>query len=128
MLELPQLKDCERKSKMIAPSPGGKNSRPVFVIAGSLHQCLQWVKRENLDRNQCHYVSSSESLYGVRDVRVVWVGTFWNRSDFIEISQRVDHLVSIGWVMTDRNEIVNKGRKTGTKADPKTGTDSGALS
>lgn len=128
MLELPQLEDCERKSKMIAPSPDENKSRPVFIIAGTFAQAFNWAKREKLDQNQCHYVSSPESLYGVRDVRVVWVDTFWDRSDFLELCQRVDHLVSIGCVMVDRNEIVNKGRKTRKKADPKTGTDSGALS
>jgi len=69
---------------------------------------------------------SADSLQGVRNVRVVWIGTFWLRKDFAEICDTVDTLVASGMIVVDRNEVLNKGRKARKKTDTETGSAPGA--
>ncbi len=90
---------------------------PVLIIAGSIREAQRFAKREKLDDSRCFFVPSIVSFTGVRNVRVVWVGTFYLRNDFLDLCEVVDHLVSLGRVAVDRNEVVNKGRKTRKKND-----------
>lgn len=112
---------------MIAPAPDEQHSRTVLIIAGSLRQCLKWVEHEKLDKNQCRFVSCTDNLEGVRDVRIVWVGTFWERHDFDQLCSLVDRLVAAGMAVVDRNEVP-QGRKTRKKTNPESGANSGPLS
>ena len=89
-----------------------------------------WARREQLRPDRWRYVPDGrdDQLQGIRNVRIVWVGTFWNRRDFERISTLVDRLVGFGLVVVDRNEVVNKGRKTRPKTDTETGTSPGSAS
>lgn len=88
---------------------------PLVIIAGTYQQALRWVDRDGSER----FVIALDgaSIVSFRNVRVVWIGTFWERSDFLTISEDVDAMVAAGMCVVDRNEIVNKGRKTRKKTD-----------
>ena len=91
---------------------------PVRIIAGNHRQADDWARCEGLRPDRWRYVpDKSEALHGVRNVRIVWIGTFWNRSDFAAICEQVDWLVAAGHAAVDRNEVVNKGSKTRPKTD-----------
>lgn len=98
---------------------------PCRIIGGNYGQSKDWANREGLPAGRWRHVSSAESLYGVRNVRIVWVGTFWRRPDFGALCDRVDQLVALGEVVVDRNEVI-KGRKARKKTDSEGGTETGA--
>lgn len=88
---------------------------PLVIIAGTYQQALRWVDREGSER--FFIAMDGASIVSLRNVRVVWIGTFWKRSDFLTISEDVDAMVAAGMCVVDRNEIVNKGRQTRKKTD-----------
>ena len=102
---------------------------PVRIIAGSIHQAKDWANREGLKFESRSYVpdGSIRELEGIRNVRFVWIGTFWNRRDFDEVCKFVDNAVAMGIAVVDRNEVVNKGSKTRKKTEPEAGTEAGPL-
>lgn len=103
---------------------------PVRIIAGNHRQAEAWATREGLKPDRWRYIPQGRQdlLHGIRNVRIVWIGTFWNRIDFDEISGFVDNAVAHGLAVVDRNEVVNKGSKTRKKTDPEAGTPAGPLS
>lgn len=88
---------------------------PILVIAGDIEQALFWVK----DNQPPKFLIAQDGaeIIRMRNVRVVWIGTFYERDDFQTIGEDVDAMVSAGMAVVDRNEIVNKGRKTRKKTD-----------
>lgn len=103
---------------------------PAWIIAGNQLQARQWATREGLNRNRWRYVPDSrlENLHGISNIRFVWVGTYWDRRDFVEVCNFVDTLVACGHAVVDRNEVVSKGSKTRKKTEPEAGTEAGPLS
>ena len=103
---------------------------PVRIIAGNHRQAEEWATREGLKPDRWRYVPDSrlENLHGLKNIRIVWVGTFYDRRDFNEISEFVDARVRQGWFVVDRNEVQNKGSKTRPKTEPEAGTETGPLS
>lgn len=110
---------------MIAETEQRTPDLPLRIIAGNHRQAEDWARREQLRPSSWRYVPDVASLHGIRNVRIVWIGTFWDRRDFQEISTFVDHSVSRGLSVVDRNEVKNKGSKTRTKDDTETGPSSG---
>jgi hypothetical protein len=130
LLALPQFKDSPGKSEVIAEVEQRTPDLPVRIIAGNHRQAEAWAAREGLKPDRWRYVpdGSARELEGIRNVRFVWIGTFWNRRDFDEVCKFVDNAVAMGIAVVDRNEVVNKGRKTRTQTEPETGTQAGPLS
>ncbi|MCA9011526.1 MAG: hypothetical protein KDB01_17360 [Planctomycetaceae bacterium] len=89
---------------------------PLVIIAGTYQQALRWVDREGSER--FFIAMDGASIVSLRNVRVVWIGTFWERDDFLTISEDVDAMVAAGMCVVDRNEIVNKGRQARKKTEP----------
>lgn len=103
---------------------------PVRIIAGNHRQAEAWATREGLKPDRWRYVpdGSTRELEGIRNVRFVWIGTFWNRRDFEDVCKFVDAAVRWGIAVVDRNEVVNNGSKTRTKTDTENGNQAGPLS
>jgi hypothetical protein len=121
-----QLEDCQRESKLIAEVEQRTPDLPQLIVAGNAWQAAQYAAREKLPPKSWRYVATPDSLLGASNRRVVWVGTFWEHRHFDRICQEVDQLVRLGFVVVDRNEVVNRGSKTRPKANPETGTSAGA--
>lgn len=119
MLAVPQLEDCQGESEVTCETDQRTPDLPLRVIAGNHDQAEAWANREGIRQDCWRYVvdGSDEALRGVRNVRVVWIGTFWNRRDFDKIATLVDELVSKGAVVVDRNEVRNNGRKARKKTE-----------
>lgn len=115
---MPQPKDRHGKH-VIAEVEQKTPDLPCRIIAGNHRQAEDWARREGLRPDRWRYVAdgAADTLHGIRNVRFVWVGTFWNRNDFSEICKFVDDAVAWGIAVVDRNEVVNKGRKTRPKTD-----------
>jgi len=103
---------------------------PLLIVAGNYTQAETWARSQQIPRNRWTYVANVKRFDGVKNRRLVWIGTFWERSDFHEVSQWVDVGVVFGYLIVDRREIARRkhGRKTRTKADPEAGTSPGAVS
>jgi len=56
----------------------------IFVIAGNLDQYKNYI-RDKAGDNHYVYVSRYESLHGFRDIHGVFIGTWRDRSDIIQI-------------------------------------------
>ena len=117
VLVVSQFENGLRKQKMIAPCESATPDRFVYIIAGNLFEARSYAKRERLELRKTVFVSSVDSILGARNVRVVWVGTFFERRDFLQLCDMVDGLVYSGMALVDRREVVNKGRKARKKND-----------
>lgn len=103
---------------------------PARIIAGNFLQAEAWATREGLKPDRWRYVPDGDArvLHGLRNIRIVWIGKFWKRRDFLEVSDFVDARVRQGWFVVDRNEVVNNGSKTRKKTDTENGNQAGPLS
>jgi len=83
----------------------------TFVIAGNNHQAKHWIDENikkrykagetSLTLSDYVYVSSPEKLKGISDPHGVFVGTWYERADMLEVIQTLRHCTRV------RNEKLN---------------------
>ncbi len=66
-----------------------KNIRPLFVIAGNQREAETWAQRCYLAPAAWRYVSSVQRLASRRRVTYVLVGSYYRRSDWPELRERL---------------------------------------
>ncbi len=72
----------------------------VFVIAGSIRQFEHYCREHNIRKSNARYIYSLDMLYGIRNVKIVLYGTYWENEIFRKYpKKRIDyeiHIVSGG--------------------------------
>lgn len=70
---------------------------PIFVVAGTYHQYLRYIKSGRLTRSQqrrARYVSYEHVLTGISRGRFILTGTYDDRSDWPDIHRTIDMLAT----------------------------------
>ena len=61
----------------------------IAVIAGSYNQYREFIRENNVDSKEYFYVSSFERILGMRKLKYILYGTWYIRTDFDKIYQRL---------------------------------------
>lgn len=71
-------------------------SEKTFVMAGTHAQFLNWRKQTQTDPTSVSYLSDARQLMGIQQCRVTLVGTYYDRKDWIYISQALAIIAATG--------------------------------
>ena len=61
----------------------------IAVVAGSYGQYREFIRENNVDSKEYFYVSSFERILGMRKLKYILYGTWYIRTDFDKIYQRL---------------------------------------
>lgn len=61
----------------------------IYVLAGNIQQYDFWRGQSGIKRDEAVYVSHPDAFRGLRDIRVVIVGTFNDREDAREFREQL---------------------------------------
>lgn len=72
----------------------------AMIVAGNYAQYRDYIAERGYDPQEYRHVAGIESLFGILDVEVRWVGTYWQRDDYKEL---VDAAVRVSRRLPDAN-------------------------
>ena len=72
-----------------------------FAIAGNSNQFYDWMRKTNRSHTDWIYVSGPDTLKGISDPHGVFIGTWYERPDMLEVIQTLRHCTRV------RNEKLN---------------------
>jgi hypothetical protein len=70
----------------------------IYIVAGNFQQCQYYARNKGLKPSEYRYVVGPESLRGVKDINIIFVGTYCRRSNIYDIMDEVYSLRSCGRV------------------------------
>ena len=61
----------------------------IAVVAGTYKQYLNFIRENNLNIKEYFYVSSFKKILGMRKLKYILYGTYYQRKDFEQINLRL---------------------------------------
>ena len=61
----------------------------IAVVAGTYYQYQDFIRENNLNTKEYFYVSSFEKILGMRKLKYILYGTYYQRKDFDQINLRL---------------------------------------